>query len=183
MGRGTLICRKTDGLAWTRGLTTNSTQTSYPTVANTTTAPATVQGSYFTFQSGWYNDLAICPFGTGDDGGVFDFKVVGWSRVVNGLGNGATVLWKPVTIFRATATLSTSVGVEGATQTDVERDADTIVAGSPTISSALYTIYSPADDTPAMVVLNSLDFEIVAIYFDRGSNCTGANANWRWIGE
>ena len=181
MGRGTLICAKTDGQPWLRGLQTNSTSTAFPSLVNTLTRPATVQGDYFTVACGQYSDLALCPFGEGADDSTFDFRIVGWSQVVNGMGNSTPVVWKPTTIFRGTATLSTSVGVADATQTDVERDADTITAGSPVITPSLYTIYSPADNTPAMLIINVLDFELMAVYFDR-TGATAANLNYRWIG-
>lgn len=179
MSRGMLTMFKTAGTPYDRGMLTNSNTGSYPTIANTLTPPVGVDGSFVTFPVGQYSDLVIAPFGTGDENSTFDFKVVGWSKVVTADGLGTPSIYKPTTIFRATATLSTSVGVAGASQTNLERDADTIVAGSPVLPTSMYFIYSPADNTPGFVVLNVLDFETIAVYFDLGT-ATGANVNTRW---
>jgi hypothetical protein len=178
-GSGTRVNFKGQGTSYARLLETSANTADYPTIVNTTTRPTQVPATSGIIPVGQYSDLVLCPFGTGDDDSTFAFKVVGWSQVVTGKGAGTPVIWKPTTIFRATATLSTSVGVSGATQTNLERDADTIVAGSPVISTSLYTIYSPADNTPGFVVLSVLDFELIGVYFDL-TGATGANMNYRW---
>lgn len=181
MGRGTMVCFKDDGSSWMRSMAVNSTATSFPTIENTLTKPTKVEGSHFMLPSGQYTDLALSFFGTGSENDTFDFRLVGWSKVTAGTGGTAQPVWKPYTILRGTATLSTSVGVADGVQAATERDADTIVAGSPVITTSLYTIYSPADNTPAFLILNALDFEMIGVYFDLNGSATGANAFARWI--
>jgi hypothetical protein len=183
MARGAAVNLKESGTSYMRRMTSNAVTSAFPTVANTTTPPATVDASHFTVPVGQYSDLYLSFFGTGDENSAFDFRIVGWSKVANGLGNDQSVLpiWKPTTIFRGTATLSTSIGVAGSVQATTERDADTIVAGSPVLTTSLYTVFSPADNTPGYVALNVLDYEVIAVYFDITPGATGANAFIRWI--
>lgn len=180
MARGTAVNTKEAGTSYFRGLLNNSTTTSFPTTINTVTEPVTVDASHLLIGVGQWSDMRLGFFGTGNDGDTFVAKIVGWSSVRNGLGNSTPAIWKPTTLMTVTCTLSTSVGVADATQTDLERDADTLVIGSPAISNSLYSVYSPADNTPAILMFNVLDFEKIGIYFDR-TGATGANVLTAWI--
>lgn len=177
MSQGSLIKAKDEGMGWNRQSMTNCGTTTFSGIVNTTTAPA-LGTNLVLVTTGKGEDLAFSLFGTGADGATFDVQVVGWSSITGGSG---TVLWKPTPLFTGTCTLSTSVGVADANQTATERDVDTIVASAPTLPTTLYIAYSPTSNVPGMLVVPSLNFQKIAVYFTLGT-ATGANALWKWLG-
>lgn len=174
--QGDLIKTKDTGAQWQR-YGSSLVSGSYPTIANTLTEP-TNGASAVVLTTGKGEDLAFTFIGTGDENATFGFKVVGWSNVKGGTGS---EVWKPTTLFTGTATLSASVGVADGNQTASERDVDTIVASTPTLPTSLYIAYSPTGDSPAMLILPSLNFIKVAVYFNMAT-ATGATVMWKWMG-
>jgi hypothetical protein len=175
---GQLTKSKDGGAHWNRQIATAVATLGYPTFVNTLTEPA-LGANLVLVTTSKGEDLALSFFGTGADNSAYSAKVVGWSSIKGG--DGLTV-WKPTTLLTLTCTLSTSVGVAGGNQSDSERDADTITVGTPSLPASLYVVQSPANDTPGLVILPSLNFEKVAIYFDITAGATGANVLWKWLG-
>jgi hypothetical protein len=113
--------------------------------------------------------LRLWPFGTGSDNGTHTLQVVGWQCV--------GTLWFPSILYEATVTLSTFVGASGGTVTDSERFCDTIATtsnkGNANVDAVLL---SPADNTPAHVVIDVKGSQFVEV---RASS--GGNALYAWL--
>lgn len=171
--------------SWVRGLINNSTSSAFPTIINTTTDPVSVDSTTPTSNaivlSAADSNLALSFFGTGADNSTFEAQVWGWSRLLS-TDSAQVPLWKPTFLIQVQATLSTSVGVALATQIATERDADTIAtSGSVTgLTSGFYNILSPANNVIATLVLDTLGFERVGIYFKTGT-ATACNAGVRTL--
>ena len=157
-----------------RARSANATDSSFPAFAPTATQPSGA-GVLAPPGAGWAPvRLIVVPFGAGADDSTFDIKVVGWRECAG--------LWVPCTLFEATATLSAAVGVAGTGVLAAERFADTVsdpVAGKGT-KGADCLILTPADDTPAQVILDARGSQFIQILFDLGT-ATGANALVAWV--
>ncbi len=108
--------------------------------------------------------LKVIPYGVGLDDQTFDFRVIAWNEVSG--------LYIPTTLTQASATLSTAVGVAGAVVTNSERFADTIVASLGNAGVDVNVI-SPANNTPAHLVIDLKGCELVEIIFDMTSATSG----------
>lgn len=152
----------------------NSTDSSFPSLVPTLTKPSGA-GVVLPPTLHWSPRWAkLVPFGTDADNETFDFRLVSW----NAIGN----LWVPTILFQATATLSGSVGVAGADVAATERFADTIasVAAGKGVANVDYILGSPADDTPAHVLVMAKGAQLVEVQFDLGT-AAGANALLAWM--
>ncbi len=150
----------------------NQTDSSFTAPAATTTEPTgdgviEVKGGR-PYPVGSQAELLF--FGAGSDNTTFDARVIGWARVFGGS------LWMPTVLWQGTVTLSGFVGVSGEVVGSSDRLADTIVttAGFGTEGQTCITV-SPANDTPARLVLDTLDSEKLQLKFDM-TGATSGNA-------
>lgn len=165
-----------------RALVTSSTDTSFPAKIPTITEPtndgvvqlATGPGGIVPCK------MRLFPFGTGADNGVFDMRVIGWTRYTAGTSSG--IIWWPYILASYTCTMSADVGVAGAPIVATERACDTVVILSePTITSDVTRfgtswVYSPANDTQGWVQMQIGPVEKIEFTFDLGSGSpTAAN--------
>ncbi len=113
--------------------------------------------------------LRLWPFGTGSDNGTHTLQVVGW-QCVSGL-------WFPSILYEATVTLSTFVGAADQAVIATERFCDTIATtankGNANVDAV---VLSPADNTPAHVVIDVKGSQFVEV---RASS--GGNALYAWL--
>lgn len=115
------------------------------------------------------NKLRLLPFAAGSDGGTFTVQVVAWSNVSG--------LWVPSILYEGVATLSTFVGVAGAAVVETERFADTLTIASNKGNTGVDTVVlSPADNTPAHVVIDVKGAELIEV---RASS--SGNALYAWL--
>lgn len=113
--------------------------------------------------------LRLLPFGSGADDGTFVLQVVGWSRI--------GTIWVPSILYQATCTRSAFVGIAGATVIETERFCDTIATtanmGNANVDAV---VLSPANNTPAHVVIDVKGAEIVEV-----RAASGSNALYAWL--
>ncbi len=83
-------------------------------------------------------------------------------------------LWIPTILAEVSCTLSTAVGVAGQDILDTERIADTISGVIGTAGSD-YQIFSPANNTPAYILVDTKGCPDIEVLFSVGT-ATGANA-------
>ena len=160
---------------------TNLTGTSFTSKAATRTEPS---------GNGIIN-LAVPPhgyvpaymhlsfIGTGADDSTFVARVHGWRRVTD-TSKTHNHVWFAHKLIEVTATLSTYVGVAASPVIETERFADTLVvvaAMEPTTAadvtrSGVYPFFSPADNTPAWMVIPTYGCEKLELDVD----LTGATA-------
>lgn len=152
---------------WRRLLSTSATDTSFPAISVSSTDPAILSNAVRVGADvSCAKTLALIPFGAGADNATFDIRAIGWRRTAD--------IWIPATLAAVTCTLSTLVGSSGATLVATDRIADTLAAISgPTGLQA--TLVSPANNTAAQILIDTLGYEIITIDFDLGT-ATGANA-------
>lgn len=150
---------------WQSMLTANGTDTAWATMIPTTTKPS---GSGVLDRSG--DALPLVPdqiaaifWGRGADNATGSVRLVGWRP----LGS----LWIPCIIFEADLTLSTAVGVAGQTATDSDRFADTIALASAysDLSGVSVRPTSPADNSPAHLIVDVTGFPLRRWMFKRGT--------------
>lgn len=154
--------------------TTNKTDTSFPSKVATTTAPS--NDGVITFPAtaggvgGVPSRIMIIPYGTGDDDDVFDMRIIGW-RLVG-------TLYVPTILAQLTCTMSTAVGVSGATVSNTERFADTITLAA-AYSSTQNVVTSPTGNVIAHVTMQTKGFSILEATFDMTTgDPTNANCLW-----
>lgn len=143
----------------------NATDTSFPARPVTTTEPA--GNGVLDLRQFTPSNLVVIPFGSGSDNTTFDLRIIAWNRI--------GTLWVPTILAQASCTLSASVGVSGQSVTDTDRFADTVTLSL--IASAGVDAFakSPANDTPATIVVDALGAEKIEIVFDL-TGAAGANA-------
>lgn len=147
-----------------------------PALAPTVTAPTT-EGTFDRVgPTGAVSaaKLKLVPFGTDADNETFTMRAVGWNQV--------GTLWVPTVLWESLCTLSTAVGVAAASVINTEFFCDTIAATTAGMGVANVdnVITSPADDTPAHVVIDCRGSQRVQVIFALGTGA-GANALYAWI--
>lgn len=158
---------------WTKLLSTNATDASFPSLVPTTTAPTTATAGVFTnagITGGVKTSgrLMFLPFSVGADDTTFKMRVYGWAY--------ASGLYIPVLMLGATCTASTAVGVSGATVTASERFSDTIaIVTNAGIANENNWLVSPAANVPAHIILLDEGFTIFQVTFDMNSSASEAN--------
>lgn len=150
-----------------RAHATLSTATSFTAPAATTTRPSGAGVLDFGDRPpAW---LKVVPVGAGADDSTFNLRLVGWSH--------AAGLWVPEVLVEFACTLSTAVGVSGATVTDSERFADTV--GDPTANLGELGVtcqkHSPANNTPASYLVDGRGCTVFRVDTDLVA-ATGASA-------
>lgn len=169
-----------------RVLSTDSTDSSFPSVIPTTTEPTGVGVIELGFSGGQSkayapNGLVIVPYGTGaDDATITGMRVIGWSRLP---GDQATTqsLWIPFILLECAAILSTAVGVAGSVLTSTYRFCDTItLVGTSGNANISHELISPTGNVIASVTCDTKGCQKVQVTFDLGT-ATAANAIARRI--
>lgn len=156
---------------YARARTANATDNPFP-VKSPTAAEPTGAGVIDLFRPlGGANSLRLMPFGAGADNSTLSVRVIGWSCVGDNAGNN---LWVPTILAEYSAILSAAVGVAGRAVLDTERFADqvTLVTGNDGVDTSKI---SPANDTPAHVLVDLKGCQKVEVVFQLGT-ATGANA-------
>lgn len=185
----------TDKQDWNIGLTNYSTETAFVAPAIQAATPAAVDSSADPSANTIVanctgNSIVILPFGTDADTETFDFRVIGWNKILVGATNAAsgatTGVWVPIMLTHETVTLSTPVGLANSpisTSTpasDTVLFPDTLVANAITGTDNIERI-SPANNLMAGVVAVDLfGSQMMEIRFDM-TGATSGNALYRFI--
>lgn len=130
------------------------------------------------------NLVKIVPFGVGSDTNTMVMRVIGWhlafDRGAEQSLYGAAVgdaLWIPVPLGEFTCTLSTPVGVAQSIIGATNRFCDTIaLVGTSGNDDVDISIYSPADNSIAHVVVDMKGAQKLEIIFHTNSSATSCNA-------
>lgn len=152
---------------------TSSTDSSFPSIVPTATAP-TGAGVISNPRVGneapdW---VQIIPFGDGADNATFDLRVIGWKPTALGL-------WIPSLLAQAACTLSAAVGVNTYEVTASQRFADTI-ALTQVLTDVDSKLSSVTGDLVASFQVETRGSAFIQITFDLGT-ATGANALISWV--
>ena len=99
-------------------------------------------------------------FGTDAANETFDFRVYGWEKVTDGTN---TDVWIPAKILAGSCILGTLTGQSSTPVLNTDYLCDTI---SSVEGTSLRSVYSPADNTCAHLVCDSLGFNLWEIVFD-----------------
>ena len=171
---------------------TNSTDASYPTRVSTTTMPAgigdaaaqTTRGTFTLagIDGGKCANAAIFqPFGTTTNDTTFLMRILGWRYFAAGK-RGLTGLpfWYYTNLCEFTCTLSSGaacvMGVTDGAFSASNLFCDTIaLVGTSGNDDVSIDIVSPANDTPAHVVVDMKGASIGEVIFDRNSSAASAN--------
>jgi len=148
---------------------TNSTDSSFPSVAATATEP-TGAGVIDMRQGGAsrsYNNLLLVPYAVASDDGTFNLRVWGYRF--------STDLWVPVLLCEVACTCCTMVGVAGKSVLNTERFVDTMTLtyGSANVS---VEVLSPANNLTGHLLLDTKGMQYVQVVFDINANVTSMNA-------
>ncbi len=168
-----------------RARRTNCTDTSFDTLASTTTEPAldADAGSATAVvvidllkdrgrrDGPVQNSVFFMPFGIGNDDTTFDVRVVGWRYAFSDYATHG--LWVPVTLGGFSCTLSSQVGVANAAVIATERFADTITRITAQGNDVSSEIVSPANNTPGHVILDLKGCHKVEFCFDMTGATSG----------
>lgn len=150
----------------------------FPTLAATTTKPSGT--GVMEYGNGPLPSVphwaSVVFFGTGSDNQTAKARLTGWRLVGD--------VWVPVTLGQWDLTLSTSVGVAGATILDTHRLVDTIAvdAAYSDLAGVAFRLASPANNTPAHLLVDLGGFPLRQWTFELG-NASGINGmeapvNW-----
>lgn len=165
---------ETRSLPWRKAKETNATDTSFPSRPTRITRPSN-DGVH---ACGTYPGIVIVPYGTGDNNDVFEMHVLLWRS----LGVFPATVWLPNRATTAfVCTLSTFAGPAGGILTTTDLVCDTITTADTAITtqSINASIVSPADNTPAYIVLNTFGAEMIEFIFDATTgDPTGMNCLW-----
>ena len=147
---------------------TNATDSSFPSRVATLTQPS--GGGVFNLScqgNKTRSNVLIIPFGAGADNATMSVRVIAWRFV--------TTLWIPLIVCEVSCTLSTSVGVAATEVLNTDRFADTL---SLTFGNAGVDcqIFSPANNTPAHVMLDAKGASLIELVFTTGGSATSCNA-------
>lgn len=151
----------------------NSTDANFASKVATVTAPSGTGVSATRIIGEFSNSaIAVVPFGAGADNSTFDLRILGWRATGNGL-------YVPTILCQVACTLSTSVGVAGADVLDTERFVDTLTLslGNAGVDCQ---VFSPANDTPSHVIVDTKGVSFVEFLFDMGT-ATSGNALFAFI--
>lgn len=174
--------KNTLAFPWRRLLATNSTTTTYASVAPTTTSPATTTAGVIDLKNfgGWCTDGAhtsdlvmVMPFGSDANNENFAMRVYGWSRIVDS-DTTINTLWVPMLLVECTVTLGNIAATTLGTNNFM---ADTVAIDKG--NGNLHTASSPTGDLPAYLVVDPLGSHYLQFTFDvdsSGSASASANA-------
>ncbi|MGL4553972.1 MAG: hypothetical protein ACRC33_22660 [Gemmataceae bacterium] len=147
----------------------NATDSAFPSRPATVTEPASAGVINLAGEGGIVsNNLLLIPFGAGSDNTTFDMQVIGWRKL------GTSGLWVPTILGQFSCTLSAAVGVDGYEVDDTERLADTVTSGIGN-TNVDQIVTSPANDTPASILIDVKGCRKVEVVFDM-TGATSGNA-------
>lgn len=124
--------------------------------------------------------IELFPYSTGADNDTFSMQVVGYRRITPQLAD-ERFQYLRFLIAKFNCTISASVGLAGGSVVATERFADTIaivLEGTSTADvtrSGSFRLYSPANDSPAHVVLPTLGCDAIELEFDQTLNTPAMN--------
>lgn len=161
--------------SWFKARSSNDTSGSFGSRAATTTAPTV--GSSGVISPGQLNGavartLKLVFYGAGSDNDTFDARLYGVAY--------ANGLYVYVPLLQVSCTLSAAVGVASATVTNSERFADTIATPALGQGGIDVVVTSPANDTPAHLLVDVQGFSYLALDFDM-TGATSGNALGCWL--
>lgn len=159
-----------------KALATNDTGTSFAAKIPTTTKP-TGDGVFDLLSESLGvsvgetipHFIQIIPYGTNGDNDTFDMRLIGWSRSTD-----ATPVWVPQLLVDLNVVLGNISGAAIAANTFMA-DAITIAKGdgdAPEIS--------PANDTPASILVHLRGCELIEFDWDLAGAQEGASMNAFW---
>jgi len=155
---------------------TNTTATSFATIAPTLTKPSTDASSGVAIVDTYNQTTKFAFYGTDAANETFDLKIVAWSRVESEIagsgGNGKladkTVEWIPTGLAFLTVTLGATTGVaNGVIGGTGSLLADEIVEKATTgYATGTVNYVSTADGVPAIVEVDHGGAQVIGLYFD-----------------
>lgn len=162
-----------------KALATNSTAADFTAKTPTATKP-TGDGVFEVFdmaigqaiETYMPQYINIIPFGTDANDEAFTMRLWGWSKVAGG--NGA--LWIPQMLVELTVTLGNIAATAIAADHFL---ADTIAIAAGDADAA---VVSPANDTPASILVHLRGVELFEFDFDK-STAAAMNAYWRMMDQ
>lgn len=129
-------------------------------------------------------NLKILPYGLGSANDVFSLRIWGWSRI--GGGRPPNTLWVPAMIGEFVCTLGATTGVAGSPVLNTELFCDTIAPvalmvsdykiGAGTSVDSECRIFTPANDTPAHLIIPVDGWEMIEFDGDQTTNTPEMNA-------
>lgn len=158
-----------------RARTTNATDTSFAAKIPTVTEPTGAGIIDLATGQVMHNNLFLIPFGTDADNETFDMRIIGWRKASL---SGSADIWLPIPLLQVSCTLSDDMlGVAAAALLNTEFLADTITAAVAFTEYAgiSYQLSSPANDTPAHILLDCKGCKKIEVLFDL-TGAAGANA-------
>jgi len=166
-----------------RGLTTNSTDADFGAIIPTTTKPVTVDSTTPTANlivlpcSG--SETQIIPFGQDTDNDQLTIRATLWRKVPRTTNTGLD-LWVSLHVGTFELTLSAATGVAAAPVINTEFFVDTITEVGTTWYDALVSVHSPANNTPGIIRVTTIGFDLIQIDGDinlaSGTDGTAWNA-------
>lgn len=173
----------TKNYPWRKALAANASTSSFAAKVATLTEPSGDGVASLTTVPGGEVPchVLLLPYGLGADDDAFSLRLVGWRRIGSGPYPG--VLWVPTTLAELSCTISTSVGVAAAPVINTERFADTITivanmeptTTADTTRMGTFTIFSPANNTPAWAMIPTQGVEKLEFLFDQTTNTPTMN--------
>ncbi len=175
------VSMMTQTMALRRILDVNSTDTSFPSTIPIIAPigllpPLTIAMGYGGAQA--QNFVKVLPISVGNDDTTYLIRLWVWHLMGSGTdtSGGAVQLWIPHLIFEGTCTAGTTVGVAGTAVLATERFADTIVAATAYATLPSVEVVSPADNTPAHILVDMKGAQMLGATFNRNSSATSCNA-------
>lgn len=125
------------------------------------------------------NRAFVKPFGAGANNATFSMRLIGWNRVYGRTGNDPnTSVWDPTVLGEFACTLSsTPIGLAGKILIATDLFADTItVTGTTANQGVSVDVVSPANDTPAHLIIDIKGLQLLELTFTTGGSATSCNA-------
>lgn len=174
---------------WYRGLANSATSTTYPTVAPTTSTPATVDsatptGNLFAAKCG-QGAVQFMFFGSDAENENFHARIYLWRRAMPDKRHTGTALWIPYLAGEVLVTIGTAVGVADAVVAAAGRFADTIAEVGSTWDDNLITVGAGANNVTSILTVITAGFEMFSVTFDvdaGGSAAASANLLYSLVG-
>lgn len=167
-----------------RALVNNSTDVTFPTIAATTTAPATVDSTtptanLFVGQCGG-TELLIIPFGTDAANEQFHMRVTLFKQVrIGSLSTATLTLYVPYSVGTFECTTGALTGVASSPVAATENFCDTVTEVGTTWDDNFVTVKSPVDDITALIRIDTRGYDLFQVDFDMdaagGTDAVGCN--------
>jgi len=118
------------------------------------------------------NVVLLLPYGVGNADTTYDLRVIGWSAA----GPEATREWVPTILGEFSCTLGTATGASGGYLGTSNKFVDTItnLAAYDDLEGVTFRLRSPANNTPAAILIDAEGHQKVEIIFDMTGATSGA---------